>query len=237
MQIYNETNKTKSGEQRVTRSIGALLVGMNQNLNALVNERITVYIERSRGDNHYLANKILLKDFISGSIFNRSKVYTDDAREYTQALCDLTNGGSIPLKSSESIKVELTDLKPSVTYVLNGIEYPQQANRLVMFERKQILDGELEKTLSTSGYDVAIINNKSIVNSLEFSFANNVKSKYTKLELEAIAQDSQYYVGFDKSEAYLLNTSGALVLPLAMVNFLEFDKNSGAIEVTLVKLK
>ena len=69
MKIISITGATKTAELPITKSIGAIIFNTNLAPSDLLNEKISIYIERGNGNNVILANKVLLKDFILASTY------------------------------------------------------------------------------------------------------------------------------------------------------------------------
>lgn len=155
MEIYSALGVTKTGQLRITKSIGALVVGMSQLFAALTNEKITIHIERSNGSNEEICTNILLSAFIGTSVFGEGQIVATATG--IEALCEVANGGALPLGENETIVVSLTDLKPLVTYSLNGIELPVRANEVVFLTEKVMLAGQKNRSFEVSKFDEAYI--------------------------------------------------------------------------------
>ncbi|MHB1108418.1 MAG: hypothetical protein ACYCZ2_18835 [Lutibacter sp.] len=155
MEIYSATGVLKSGQLRVTKGIGALVVGMSQLFVALTNEKITIHIERANGSNEEVCTNILLSAFIGTSVFGEGQIIT--AAGGISALCELGNSGAVPLGENETIVISLTDLKSLVTYSLNGIELPVSSNEIVFLTEKIMLAGQKNRSFEVSQFDEAYI--------------------------------------------------------------------------------
>jgi hypothetical protein len=187
MEIYNESSKTKTGELRVTRPIGALVVKMSQAFSALTNETITVFVERANGNNSNLMTDIPLKAFIAASVAGNPALFSDDTT--TTALCELCEEGSIDLQENESLKIKLDGLKSSVTYALFGMEYPVSASSGVKISRKNILAGETERIFDVPEEELMLIDGVDAILELNVTFENGHTCKYVPEELKAISRD------------------------------------------------
>lgn len=155
MEIYNATGVLKTGQIRVTKSVGALVIGMSQLFSALTNEKITMHIERANGSNEEICTNILLSAFIGTSVFGEGQIITSGGG--ISALCEIANSGALPLGENETIVISLTDLKSLVTYSINGIELPVKANEIVFLTEKIMLAGQKNRQFEVSQFDEAYI--------------------------------------------------------------------------------
>lgn len=234
MEIYNETAKTKTGELRVTRSIGALLVKMSQPFSALTNETVTIFLERANGDNTELMTDIPLSALISASTAGAPAVFQDDAG--MTALCEICEEGGIALQENESIKIKLDGLKSAVTYQLNGIEYPSSANSVVSLDRKTILTEESQRRFDVPDAELMLIEGVDEILEMNVSFANGTTCKYTPDELRILSRDFDpvkvVTVGTTPSTAYDL--TGLVTFPLIAVLNVDIKKKvTGAVKLYL----
>ena len=228
MEIYNETGKTKSGELRITRPIGALLVGMSQPFSALTNETITAFIERANGNNTEIFTELPLAAFIAASTAGNPAVFENDTD--LRALCELSEEGSINLQETESIKIKLDGLKSAVTYFLNGIEYPTSADSAVKITRKNLLSGETDRRFDVSGEELMLIDGVDSIIELSASFENGMTCRYTAEELKALSRDFDpvkvVHIGTAPAVGYDL--TGFVTMPLVGVNSIDIKKQDAA---------
>lgn len=187
MEIYNGTGKTKTGEIRVTRPIGALVVGMSQPFAALSNETITAYVERANGNNTEILTDIPLFAFIGASTAGNPAVFETETD--LQALCEICEDGSIDLQETESIKIKLDNLKSAVNYSLFGVEYPQTSNTSVKISRKNILQGETDRRFDVEGQELMLLDGVDTILELTASYVNGYSCKYIPEELKALSRD------------------------------------------------
>lgn len=227
MKIISLTGVTKSSELAITKSIGSLIINTNLKPTELLNEKISVYIERGNGNNVILANKVLLKDFILASTFG-TEALQSDLNFGTIALCELSKDGSIFLAEKESIKITLEDLRAPNTYELFGIEEPIQTDDLYHFEQKSIASEEINKRIDVKNFDLAIVNMDSSILDLSYQFENGIVVKYLPFELQTLSCDIDpvSYIGIDGLVSQRITSR--LALPLSHVDFIEINKTQGA---------
>lgn len=234
MEIYNATGKTKTGDLRVSRAIGALLITSSRKVEELTNERISIYIERANGSNVELCSNISLKHFILGSTFGSSVIKADTANTVgLSALCEISINGSITLGANESIIVSVDGLVSAQTYTINGIEYPQASTMALTYERKTMLTEEFEKTYNVEGSALLLIDSKNVTD-IEFTFSNGVRTKYAKKELEALAFDLEGVISVNVDGSLSLSTGDVIMFPLDDVVSMDVEKDNGTVEFTLL---
>lgn len=228
MKITTLTGVLKSNELTVTKSIGSLILCFDGNLDALLNEKISAYIERANGSNVILANKVNLKDFILSSTYGGEAVQSN-ADFGTIAVCEIAHEGSIYLAEKESIKIVLEDLRSAHTYELYGIEHAVPTNDLYFFEQKSVASEEVNKKVDVKGFDLAIITMDNTVSDISYSFENGQVVKFLPFELRALSVDVDpvQYLKNDGTVSQVLE--GRLALPLVHVDFIEINKSQGQI--------
>lgn len=225
MEIYNEGNKLKTNELRVTRPIGALLIGMSQPFSALTNETINVYIERIDGENtEILPADYPLAKFIALSTQGQSAIIEDD--NGLKALCEISEQGSVNLQENENIRIKLDGLKSAVTYSINGIEYPQSGNSVSVFSRKQLIAGESSRRFDVSEQEMLVIDGVDSILEMNVQFSNGRVCKYVPEEIKCISRDLDpvklVRVGADNETSFDLPS--ALAFPLVEVANIEVTK-------------
>lgn len=209
------TAKTKSGQLRITKSIGALGVGLSEGLNSLTNEKITAYIERSNGSNEEIATNIPLNAFIGLALFGDGYIQDGTANEQT-ALCEIANNGAIKLEENESIIVSLTDLKSANTYSLNGIEIPVRTPERLFLTEKVLLAGQKNREYDVEQFESAILMGDFSKVRLTYATAQGPRTvEFLKNELSLISAD------MGKTEHDLQSTENFLPVNLVGVSTIE----------------
>ena len=186
MELYNATGKLKTDEIRNAKPICALLIQTDLAFDLITTETITVFVERANGSNTEIANQVLLRDFILLSTFGVSAVYSGNGWK-TNALCELTAGGSISLAENEAIKFKLDNLKSTSTYVVNGLEEFVSTDILSKFDRKVALSEETSRDFESSQYNSVCITNYSVIEEVNITYDNGQVCKYKKAELIALS--------------------------------------------------
>lgn len=155
MEILNETGKTKTPQLRVTKSIGALLIGASCPYEGLKNEKITAHIERANGDNQEIATNISLKAFIATSVFGEGTIKSD--AKYFSAVCEMANDGAIDMAEDETLVLSFTGLNPLLRYTVEGLEMPVKSSETVFFTEKVVLNGQKSRKFDVEAFDEAVI--------------------------------------------------------------------------------
>lgn len=229
MKIISITGKLKVEDIQVTKSIGGLILGLSMPVADLLNEKISMYIERANGNNFTLANKILLKDFISLASYG-SEALQCDSNYPLIAICEIAKDGGIFLAEGEKIKISFDDLRSAHTYDVYGIEEPTPTDVLFVFEQKTIASEEFNKKIDVRGFDLAVMTEHATVQDLSYSFAENGGIvKYLPFELQTMSRDLDPIQAILQDGTVLQNHSGRLILPLHQVDAIEVNKEQGAI--------
>lgn len=234
MKVTEITGKLKSDEITVTKSIGSIIVATTKSLTELVNEKISIYIERGNGNNVIIANKVNLKDFILASTYG-SEAVQSDADFKTIALCEIALNGSIFLAEKESIKIQLDDLISTHTYAMYGVEEPTFTNDLFFFEQKTVASEEFNKKIDVNGFDLAIMSTSETVSDISYGFSNGQVVKYLPFELQTLSRDVDPIQSLNVDGTVSQGVAGRVALPLLDVNSIEINKSQGQIINFLVR--
>ena len=188
MEIYNATGVRKTTQIRVTKSFGMLLIMSNQPFIDLLNEKISVYIERASGDNQHIATNISLKAFIGCAVFGEGKII--EKPDFFQAIAELSDEGSIPLQENESIVIQLSDLKDAKTYQLHTIETPVISQETVFYTEKVFLNGQKNRSYEVNEFDECMLLGDFEKVRLTYPTDQGTQTtEHSKLEIRAIAAD------------------------------------------------
>lgn len=235
MELYNATGKLKSGDLRVTRPIGAILLDTNEILSALSNEKITVFIERATGNNTFIATNVNLRRALLASVFGQGMV---NGKLGVSGLVEIGYGGAIPLGEGEAVKIEITDLKAGKIYALNGLEMPREADGIVQFDEKKMLTDEISRKFEVADYEVMVLEGVNTISEVIATYANGASVKFTQKELKAISFDVDpiigSFVGVDGDVSILHSLDDILVIPITGMSFLDVSKtNAAPLNITL----
>lgn len=231
MKITSITGKLKSDELSVTKSIGGLILGLSFPIDELLNEKISIYIERGNGNNVIMANKVLLRDFILASSYG-SEAIQADATYPSIAICELAVDGGIFLAEKEMIKISFDDLRSLQTYDIYGVEEPTATNNLYFFEQKTIASEEYNKKIDVRGFDLAVMTVDQTVSDVSYTYEHeNVISvvKYLPFELQTLSRDIDPIQAIKADGTVMQSLTGRLTLPLVEVEAIEVNKSQGAI--------
>jgi hypothetical protein len=226
MKIISLSNVLKSEVLTITKSIASIIVGVDCKLNELLNEKISIYIERSNGNNVILANKISLKSFLLASTYGGEAVQSD-ADFGCIALCELGQLGGIFLDEKESIKIEFSDLRAARKYDVYGIEDAYQTANLFHFEQKSIASEETNKKIDVRGFDLAIMSMDGTISDLSYTYENGQVVKYLPFELQTLSTDVDPVQYIAPDGTVQQRTDGLLAIPLVHVDFIEINKAQG----------
>ena len=189
MEIFNSTglNLDKSPVLLITKSIGSLIVTSDVAIDDLLDEQISVEVEKSTGNLEITKGNMSLKDFILLTTFNGDAV-TSDVNFKTTAECEICEGGAIHLDEKDVIKVRLTGLNPLNKYILNGIEAPQTSLAVLSLENKSMAADEKSKTFDVYDSDLCLLDSDDSIEEVAYTFLNDVVVKYTLHELKVLSR-------------------------------------------------
>lgn len=231
MEIYNATGVLKTGELKVNKSIGSLIVSSSRALDELTNEIITIWIERANGSNVPIATNIPLVDFIMLSVYGGESVQSSATLNLI-AVCEIAPEGSIRLFDGESLKFKVDGLLSTETYAFHGVEEPISSDSIYQFETKTVASEDTSKKLDVAGYDLAIINTMATIDTLSYQYGNKEVTKFLPFEIQTLSRDIDP-IQYIASNGSVSQSIGTLVtLPLIAVNEIEVQKVAG----TLIKL-
>jgi len=229
MKIISITGRTKIEDIQVTKSIGGLIIALSVGILDLLNEKISIFIERANGNNFILANKILLKDFISLSSYGVEALQSD-ANYPLIAICEIAKDGGIFLAEGEKIKISFDDLRSTITYDLFGVEEPVPTNSLFVFEQKTIASEEFNKKIDVRGFDLASMTESPTIEDITYAFSENGGVvKYLPFELQTMSRDLDPVQAILFGGTVLQSHSNRLMLPLFDVDSIEVNKAQGSI--------
>lgn len=234
MKIVELTGVLKSQDISLTKSIASLIICASVKVEDLLNEKISLYIERANGNNVILANKVSLKDFILSSTYGGEAVQSDEVHACI-ALCELGYEGGIFLAEKETIKILFEDLRAAQTYVVYGVEDALTTNSMYVFEQKSVAIEEVNKKIDVKGFDLAIMTVSETVSDISYQFANGQVVKYLPFELKILSSDIDPIQSVNQDGTVDQRLSNRLAIPLFHVDFIEINKAQGEIVNFLVR--
>lgn len=230
MEIYKGTGVLKTGDKKVTKSIGALLIAMSKNVSALTNETITIWIERVNRGNVFLATSVKLQDFIALTSYGTENVQSSN--DYKSiALCELTpDGAGLHLNEGESLQFKLEGLIAGDTYAIYGIEEPTTTMDFYLFDRKTVASEDVQRRLTVEGNELVIFNTQS-VNEFMIGYGNGVSIKYSPFELQTITRDVDPIFSIVDDGTVTQGLPNRIIMPVFGIEFVEFQKEAGTLIV------
>ena len=231
MKLGTFTGVTTTGELNVTKPISGFIFCSSKNLNDIVDEVVTVQIERTNG-NAQIINRQPLRDLLqlstSGSIVFSYATFA------TNAIVDLTiDGGGLFLAENERIKLTLDGLNEHETYEVYGEECPFTTHKIYAYEKKVCLIGESVRSIDVSMYDKVLISNMGKVVELRQKFPNGNQTLHTQLELY-LNQITSDPVGYITHEGVIQSVvNDGIVMPTELISSYEITKQE-AFQVNLL---
>lgn len=228
MEIYNATGVLKTGELKVNKSIGSLIICSSRALSALTNEIITIWIERANGSNESIATNIPLVDFVMLSVYGGESVQSN-ATFNMMAVCEIAPEGSVRLYEGESLKFKVDSLIAGETYAFYGIEEPLSSDHVFMFEKKTVASEDTSKKLDVAGFDLAVVNTLASVDTLSYQYANKEVVKYLPIELQVLSRDVDPIQSIANDGTVEQSIGTLVTLPLLAVDQIEVQKVAGTL--------
>lgn len=230
MEIFNSAGKNleKSDVILLTKAISSLVVSTTVPVDALTDEQIAVEVERLSGNLEITKGNMSLKDFILLTTFNGDAVTSDDTFE-TTAECEICENGSIHLDEKDVIKIRLSGLKPTETYVLNGIEAPETSLQVLSLENKSMASDEKSKVFDVYDCDIVLLDAHQSIEEIAYTYLNDVVVKYTLHELKVLSRSIDPVGYVRKNGTVKASFAGKLQLPLFGVKSIEIRKTQGSI--------
>ena len=232
MELLNITGQTKTGEIRIDKAIGALLIASSGGLDSVTNETITVFVERADGANLRIATNIPLLPFMALSTVGDSAIIENQEGKVS-ALCELSEDGSIYLDENDGIKFQFNNLKPQNTYSVNGLEYPVSTEDVISIDRKVMNDDSASKSFDVEMFDVLAIKNYSVIQEMHIQYENGQVVKFTPVELEAVSDDFDPIKVVKDGDFPKRKISNYTTPPLTGAVRLDIYKDSGVVELYL----
>lgn len=234
-EINVNANDFSTGSIEATKGFGCLIVASDAEFNDLADEQITIKVEKSNGSDEYIAQDVLLRDFIALSVYGGNCMFPDRDNAYKYvAFCDLTkNGGSIELSEGEKIVISMKNLMLNqddgvtpVKYKLNGFEEALTTRDLYRFERKSIHADSITHDLNVEGYDLISLQNDASITEIALTYENGRRCVYTRFELDTMAAMVDPLSRVKNNQAYTY-IDGRIVFPLRGVSAINVRKTAG----------
>jgi hypothetical protein len=238
MELFNSSGKiiTKSDVILLTKSIGSVIVSSTVDVNNMLTEQIKIEVEKESGNLEITKGSMSLQDFILLTTFNADAV-TSDANYKTTAECEIAENGAIELGQKDVIKISLSGLVSSETYVLNGIEMPQSSSQTLEFVNKSMSSDDKDKNFDVHPCDLALIDNSDEISEVAYTYLNDVTVKYTLHELRVLSRTVDP-VGYVQQNGNVSSSFPAkLQLPLFGVKTINIRKSQGSIVNLLLRLE
>jgi hypothetical protein len=235
------TKLVKSAEKviEVNKAIGSLTFRTELELEALVNEKINIQIQRANGDNVEITNgNIPLKDYLVLGTIADNAIGCDVANEYAvKATIHLTEHdlSSIHLREKDLLRIALTGMNPDKVYVIDGHEAPLTTDDVYSYERKSMNSEHENMDFDVKGYDACVITAHSSITEINLRFDNGIVIKTTPQELrdQQEAEDPIAQVKLDGK--VLASFDSLLQLPLKSIVSINIRKEQGAIVNLLMR--
>jgi hypothetical protein len=233
MKLFLGTNVTTTGDVQVTKGIASLKIATTKQLSELDNETISVWVEKSKGNNKDLLVNVNLRAFMCMSSFGAAAIYahtTGGTSYVTVAVCELTNLGAIALEDNESIKFRIDNIDNTAgpyTWLVTGFEEPMDNSRLYKYDTKTISADDTTRIVQVGTADLLHLSSYTTLTGLVFTFDNDQQCRYDVDDLRAIQMDTDPVMQITSAGAIVPYSTEFIIVPLVAVRSIEFIKPSG----------
>ena len=232
MLLYPKTTGVlKTGEIRCTKSIHALLICSEGLFSELINQTITLWIERVNRSNVYLATNVKLADFIALTNYGADSIQS--SKDFGMvAMCQLSEDSNVQLNEGEVLKFKLDGLRALDAFAVYGIEEPTSDYEFYTFDRKTVASEDLQKQISVDASEITIFNTETL-EEVTVEFGNGAKIRYLPFELDVVARDVDPIFSIRIDGVVKQGVENKILMPTVGISTLEFSKTEGKmIEVT-----
>ncbi|WP_281638421.1 hypothetical protein [Flavobacterium marginilacus] len=237
-QVAGADNPTEVKLQ-VSKSIGTLLIACSADYEILQDETIQVEIERANGSNFEITKgAVSLQRFMLATTYGDDAIVSDDNYQ-TIALCEICREGSIHLFEKDVLKVNLKNLKPTVSYEIRGIEEPTTSLEVYSYESKSMASDDTNKDFNVEGYDIAVLDINSDITEISYTVALSGGSskiiKYDLFELRSMSRSIDPVAYVKKNGTLKSSFQNFVQLPLIAVSNLNIRKTQGSVVNLLLR--
>ena len=217
----------------VNKAIQSITIRTQKTLEELVNEKINIEVQRSNGDNVPITHgNIPLKDFIVLGTMYDNAIGCDKVNQYAvKATIALTEEdlASLHLHEKDLLKISLTGLDATKTYVLDGNEAPSTTNDIFQYQRKSMNSEHEDMTFDVTGYDSVVITDKSTIEEINLRFDNGVMIKTTPSELRDLQESNDPIAQVNLDGTVNASFVSLIQVPLKGIVSLNIRKKQGDI--------
>lgn len=236
MKIYNGTGTTSTQNLKVQKSVNSIIIATDKAVDEIVNEVITVFIERANMPNKYLCNSLPLIDFIIATNYNNDAVQSLGTFNAV-ALCELSEDGAIRLQDGETLNIKIDGLNPAKVYDLHAVEDAVQVEQYYKFDRKSMASEDTVKTINVANADLAVIDLKATVNELTFKYSDGSTTKFTPFELRVVSRDIDPLFCITLEGLAIQGHPQKVAIPLFGVKEIEIVKTVGDLITVVTRME
>lgn len=223
------------------KSVGSIVLYTNVPFDSLANEKIRVYVDSNGKDNKQITKSELpLKSLILATTYGSDAITSFPANVgeafETVAVLELAEGGAYKLEGNDKLRIELSGLDNTKTYVIDGIEEPIEVTECYEFEEKIILADSKVVDIATSDFDIAVIDDSNSITEIQMEYSNGRTCTYTRRELRAMSQDIDPIAYVKKDGKAITGFVGILQIPLTLVNSITVKKATGTLVNVLFRV-
>lgn len=223
----------------VNKSIGTITVQTNVPFKELATEKINIQIQRANGDNIEITNgNVPLNEFILLGTMGDDAIGCNRALEYAiKASIELVEPemSSIHLFDKDLIRIALTGLNKTKTYVIDGHEAPLTTTDVITYERKSMNSEHENMDFDVEGFDACVITDKRTITELNLRFDNGNVVKTTTEELRQLGENLDPIAQVNLDGTVTPSFENYLQLPLKGIVSINIRKEQGEVVSVLLR--
>lgn len=231
MNILDTTiDKRTSAVLTVEKSISSLVFIIGKEIADMTKEKINIKIQKLSGDSVEITNGLVpLREYLIVNTMKQDAIGCNTRLNLnTQAVIELCEHGGVFLQDKDMIKIELQDLDPKCTYIIDGIEDPSMSNEIYKFERKNVNSEQEVSTFDCVKYDCGVLQDDPNIYEILLHFDNGQSTIHTPRELKALSTDLDPIAQVLLNGTVLQSFDSYLQLPLKGILQLTIRKKQGS---------
>lgn len=240
MRIIDTTERSlKEITQEVNKAIGSITIKTSLDFSLLDKEKINIQIQRANGDNVELTNgNVPLKEFILLGTIGDDAIGSDARLGLpTKATIELVEDdmSAIHLYDKDLIRISLSGLNTTKTYIIDGSEAPITTDAVIVVERKSMNSEHENMDFDVKGYDACVITDKKSIEEINLRFDNGAVVKTNPVELRDLQESLDPIAQVKLDGTVVPSFDDLLQLPLKGIVSMNIRKKQGDIVSVLLR--
>jgi len=231
MKVATLTGVINPEDVSITKGVGGIYLKTTYDLMGLLttdDPLLTVWIERGNGNNQYSCTNIPLKIFAHMSVFGGASMWktVEGGVTYFHAVCEITQGGAVALEPNDTIKLRLANLDPDDTFIICGMEDPDDIQEILAYDQKTVLTDDVSRNLRVANYGLMAITGALGMSEIRMTLENGRIVSMTPDELRATQVDNDPVLLVQNGVAGHVFHPSIIVVPIVGVAEIEVIKSN-----------